>query len=99
MTRSIAESADLLFHLLVLLKSRGVSLERVVASWKSRHTDEIQAKLRGMPILAFAAVLLAALSHATWNLLRQARGRLAAFRLAVFGRSRCCSMHPSSSGC
>jgi phosphoribosyl-AMP cyclohydrolase / phosphoribosyl-ATP pyrophosphohydrolase len=33
----VAESADLLFHLLVLLKSRGLSLERVVAELQSRH--------------------------------------------------------------
>ncbi|TLY79958.1 MAG: bifunctional phosphoribosyl-AMP cyclohydrolase/phosphoribosyl-ATP diphosphatase HisIE [Gammaproteobacteria bacterium] len=33
----IAESADLLFHLLVLLKSRGLPLERVVAELQSRH--------------------------------------------------------------
>ena len=33
----IAESADLLFHLLVLLKSRGLPLERVVAALQSRH--------------------------------------------------------------
>ena len=33
----IAESADLLFHLLVLLKSRGVPLARVVTELESRH--------------------------------------------------------------
>jgi phosphoribosyl-AMP cyclohydrolase / phosphoribosyl-ATP pyrophosphohydrolase len=33
----IAESADLLFHLLVLLRSRGLSLDSVVAELKSRH--------------------------------------------------------------
>jgi phosphoribosyl-ATP pyrophosphohydrolase/phosphoribosyl-AMP cyclohydrolase len=33
----IAESADLLFHLLVLLKSRGVKLSRVVSELESRH--------------------------------------------------------------
>ncbi len=33
----IGESADLLFHLLVLLKSRDVPLARVVAELKSRH--------------------------------------------------------------
>jgi phosphoribosyl-ATP pyrophosphohydrolase len=32
----IAESADLLFHLLVLLKSRGVRLEEVEAALESR---------------------------------------------------------------
>ncbi len=36
----VAESADLLFHLLVLLKSRGVSLERVVAELESRHAGK-----------------------------------------------------------
>jgi phosphoribosyl-ATP pyrophosphohydrolase/phosphoribosyl-AMP cyclohydrolase len=35
----VAESADLLFHLLVLLKSRGVKLEHVVAELKSRHAS------------------------------------------------------------
>jgi len=33
----ISESADLLYHLLVLLKSRGVTLARVVAELESRH--------------------------------------------------------------
>lgn len=33
----IAESADLLYHLLLLLKSRGSSLERVVAELEARH--------------------------------------------------------------
>jgi phosphoribosyl-ATP pyrophosphohydrolase/phosphoribosyl-AMP cyclohydrolase len=33
----ISESADLLFHLLVLLKSRGVTLASVVAELESRH--------------------------------------------------------------
>lgn len=33
----IAESADLLYHLLVLLKSRGLPLERVIAELESRH--------------------------------------------------------------
>ena len=33
----IAEAADLLYHLLVLLKSRNVPLERVVAELESRH--------------------------------------------------------------
>jgi phosphoribosyl-ATP pyrophosphohydrolase/phosphoribosyl-AMP cyclohydrolase len=35
----VAESADLLFHLLVLLKSRGLGLERIVAELKRRHAD------------------------------------------------------------
>ena len=34
----IAESADLLFHLLVLLKSRGVKLEEVEAALAQRTT-------------------------------------------------------------
>lgn len=33
----IAESADLLYHLLVLLKSRGVPLTRVITELESRH--------------------------------------------------------------
>ena len=33
----LAESADLLYHLLVLLKSRGLPLERVVAELQARH--------------------------------------------------------------
>ncbi|HEU4627722.1 MAG TPA: bifunctional phosphoribosyl-AMP cyclohydrolase/phosphoribosyl-ATP diphosphatase HisIE [Steroidobacteraceae bacterium] len=36
----IAESADLIFHLLVLLKSRGVSLERVARELEARHTEK-----------------------------------------------------------
>ncbi len=36
----IAESADLLFHLLVLLKSRGVSLERVARELEARHAEK-----------------------------------------------------------
>jgi len=35
----ISESADLLFHLLVMLKSRGLSLERVVAELQARHAE------------------------------------------------------------
>lgn len=34
----IAESADLLYHLLLLLQSRGLRLERVVAELESRHS-------------------------------------------------------------
>lgn len=33
----ISESADLVFHLLVLLKKRGLSLEQVVAELRARH--------------------------------------------------------------
>jgi phosphoribosyl-ATP pyrophosphohydrolase/phosphoribosyl-AMP cyclohydrolase len=36
----VAESADLLFHLLVLLKSRGVPLAQVVAELESRHAAQ-----------------------------------------------------------
>lgn len=36
----ISESADLLFHLLVLLKSRGVTLAGVVAELESRHAGK-----------------------------------------------------------
>jgi phosphoribosyl-AMP cyclohydrolase / phosphoribosyl-ATP pyrophosphohydrolase len=36
----ISESADLLYHLLVLLKSRGVSLANVVAELESRHAGK-----------------------------------------------------------
>jgi phosphoribosyl-ATP pyrophosphohydrolase/phosphoribosyl-AMP cyclohydrolase len=34
----VAESADLLYHLLVLLKSRGLAFSRVVKELESRHT-------------------------------------------------------------
>jgi phosphoribosyl-ATP pyrophosphohydrolase/phosphoribosyl-AMP cyclohydrolase len=34
----VSESADLLFHLLVLLRQRGLSLERVVAELQARHS-------------------------------------------------------------
>jgi phosphoribosyl-ATP pyrophosphohydrolase/phosphoribosyl-AMP cyclohydrolase len=36
----VSESADLLYHLLVLLKSRGVSLATVVAELESRHAGK-----------------------------------------------------------
>lgn len=39
----VAESADLLYHLLLLLKSRGLSLERVAAELKSRHAGRTAA--------------------------------------------------------
>ncbi|HEV2269515.1 MAG TPA: bifunctional phosphoribosyl-AMP cyclohydrolase/phosphoribosyl-ATP diphosphatase HisIE [Steroidobacteraceae bacterium] len=39
----VAESADLLYHLLLLLKSRGLRLEQVVAELESRHTDRARA--------------------------------------------------------
>jgi phosphoribosyl-ATP pyrophosphohydrolase/phosphoribosyl-AMP cyclohydrolase len=35
----ISESADLVFHLLFMLKHRGLSLERVVAELKARHAS------------------------------------------------------------
>jgi phosphoribosyl-ATP pyrophosphohydrolase/phosphoribosyl-AMP cyclohydrolase len=35
----ISESADLLFHLMVMLKHRGLSLERVVAELQGRHAS------------------------------------------------------------
>ncbi len=36
----VAESADLLFHLLVLLRSRGIGLEKVVAELAARHAGK-----------------------------------------------------------
>jgi phosphoribosyl-ATP pyrophosphohydrolase/phosphoribosyl-AMP cyclohydrolase len=36
----VSECADLIFHLLVLLKSRDLDLERVVAELKARHTSK-----------------------------------------------------------
>ena len=36
----ISESADLLYHLLVLLKSRGITLGGVVAELESRHAGK-----------------------------------------------------------
>jgi phosphoribosyl-ATP pyrophosphohydrolase/phosphoribosyl-AMP cyclohydrolase len=39
----IAESADLLYHLLLLLKSRGLRLEQVIAELESRHADRAGA--------------------------------------------------------
>jgi phosphoribosyl-ATP pyrophosphohydrolase/phosphoribosyl-AMP cyclohydrolase len=35
----LAESADLLYHLLLLLKSRGLTLVQAVAELESRHRD------------------------------------------------------------
>jgi phosphoribosyl-AMP cyclohydrolase / phosphoribosyl-ATP pyrophosphohydrolase len=35
----VAESADLVYHLLLLLKSRGLSLERVAAELEARHSE------------------------------------------------------------
>lgn len=34
----VEESADLLYHLLVLLRSRGLKLERVLKELEARHT-------------------------------------------------------------
>ena len=39
----IAESADLIYHLLLLLKSRGLRLENVVAELESRHAGGTRA--------------------------------------------------------
>lgn len=39
----VAESADLLYHLLLLLKSRGLRLEHVVAELESRHAGRARA--------------------------------------------------------
>jgi len=36
----VSESADLIFHLLVLLRSRGLSFQRVVAELQSRHATK-----------------------------------------------------------
>lgn len=36
----ISEAADLLFHLLVLLKSRGITLERVAGELEARHAEK-----------------------------------------------------------
>ena len=35
----VAESADLIYHLLLLLKSRGLGLERVAAELEARHSE------------------------------------------------------------
>ena len=40
----LAESADLLFHLLLLLKSRGLSLGRAVAELEARHRDKTRSQ-------------------------------------------------------
>jgi len=39
----VAESADLIYHLLLLLKSRGLSLERVAAELEARHSERSAA--------------------------------------------------------
>lgn len=39
----VGEAADLLFHLLALLKSRNVPLERVIAELEARHSGRIAA--------------------------------------------------------
>ncbi|MHB8817239.1 MAG: bifunctional phosphoribosyl-AMP cyclohydrolase/phosphoribosyl-ATP diphosphatase HisIE, partial [Steroidobacteraceae bacterium] len=41
----VAESADLLYHLLLLLKSRGLRLEHVVAELECRHAGRSRAAL------------------------------------------------------
>jgi phosphoribosyl-AMP cyclohydrolase / phosphoribosyl-ATP pyrophosphohydrolase len=43
----VAESADLLYHLLLLLKSRGLYLERVVAELEARHAERNFATSKG----------------------------------------------------
>lgn len=43
----VAESADLLYHLLLLLKSRGLRLEHVVAELESRHAGRARAASAG----------------------------------------------------
>ena len=40
----LAESADLVYHLLLLLKSRGLSLARAVAELESRHQDRTRSQ-------------------------------------------------------
>jgi phosphoribosyl-ATP pyrophosphohydrolase/phosphoribosyl-AMP cyclohydrolase len=35
----VAETADLLYHLVLLVKSRGLSLARVVRELESRHAN------------------------------------------------------------
>ena len=40
----LAESADLVYHLLLLLKSRGLSLARAVTELESRHQDRTRAQ-------------------------------------------------------
>ena len=39
----VAESADLIYHLLLLLKSRGLSLARVSAELETRHCERSAA--------------------------------------------------------
>ncbi len=41
----LAESADLLYHLLLLLKARGLSVARVVAELESRHRSRLAASV------------------------------------------------------
>ena len=43
----VAESADLLYHLLLLLKSRGLRLEQVVAELESRHSGRSRSAPSG----------------------------------------------------
>jgi phosphoribosyl-ATP pyrophosphohydrolase/phosphoribosyl-AMP cyclohydrolase len=45
----IAESADLLYHLLLLLRSRGLRLEQVVAELESRHADRARVHVKTEP--------------------------------------------------
>ena len=39
----VAESADLIYHLLLLLKSRGLSLERIASELEARHSERSAA--------------------------------------------------------
>lgn len=42
--RLVSESADLLFHLLVLLRSRGLAIADVARELRSRHTDSVNSR-------------------------------------------------------
>jgi phosphoribosyl-ATP pyrophosphohydrolase/phosphoribosyl-AMP cyclohydrolase len=46
-TELISETADLLFHLIVLLKTRGLSLARAASVLASRHTERQAARRAG----------------------------------------------------
>lgn len=45
----VGEAADLIFHLLLLLRSRGIGLERVVRELESRHAERTSAVQPGPP--------------------------------------------------
>ena len=42
--RLVSESADLLFHLLVLLRSRALSIQDVAGELRARHTDSVNSR-------------------------------------------------------